>query len=51
MSLQNMFKQRSIVVGVAIGMFVGFSSIMIKLSGVWPCDIIEYFGISLPQFC
>jgi len=51
MSLQKAFKQRSIVIGVAVGMFIGFSSIVIKLSGVWPCDVIEFLGISLPQFC
>jgi len=46
-----MFKQRSIVVCVAIGMVVGFSSIVVKLSGVWPCDVIKMIGMSLPQFC
>ena len=51
MSLQKVLKQRSIVIGVAVGMIIGFSSIVIKLSGVWPCDVIKFLGISLPQFC
>lgn len=36
---------------VAGGMILGFSAIMIKLTGIWPCDILEMIQISIPGLC
>ncbi len=30
---------------ITIGMTIGFLIIMMKISGVWPCEIIDFFGI------
>lgn len=30
---------------VGVGMAIGFSIIMMKISGIWPCEMIESFGI------
>lgn len=39
------------IVIVATGMILGFSGIMIKLTGIWPCDILEMIHISIPGIC
>lgn len=36
---------------VALGMTIGFSVVMMKLSDVWPCDVFEMLNISMTQFC
>lgn len=30
---------------VIIGMTIAFCVIMMKISGIWPCEIIEFVGI------
>jgi len=39
------------IIIVATGMILGFSGIMIKLTGIWPCDILEILKISIPGLC
>jgi len=39
------------VIIVAIGMILGFSGILIKLTDIWPCDILEILKISIPGLC
>lgn len=36
---------------VGVGMTIGFSTVMMKLSDVWPCDILEMLNIALPSVC
>jgi len=39
------------IIIVAAGMILGFSGILIKLTDLWPCDILEIIKISIPGLC
>ena len=44
-------KQKLQVIVVAVGCTVGFTTVIIKMTGVWPCDVIENLDGALSLFC
>ena len=50
-NLPNVWKTKLEYAVVGIGMSVGFSAVMMKLTDIWPCDILEMFNYTLSSFC